>query len=475
MVSANKAFIKMLGYKTFSELNKNFSFESLIDPERRNKFLSTLIKSGNVEKFELRVMRKDGSFIWVSTSISVSLNKDKNVSYYDGICEDITERRQARNDLQRMQKLNSIGTLAGGIAHDFNNILTGLFGNIELAKIKLSKDHESYRFIENAVKAFEDATYLTKQFLTFAKGGDPVIKAVNLQQIVEFTIEFNLSGSKIKPCYELPENLWHVKADKGQISQVIGNLVINAKQSMPDGGKIYISAENINEMNIKKIGIVSGKYVKLTIKDEGSGILEEHIDRIYDPYFSTKQFGNGLGLSIVFSIITKHGGYISVNSIPETGTTFTIWLPADNITEDRDNIDLTDSKVITSTGYILIMDDDEMVCDMSSQMIKLFGYRVETAASGEDAIKMYKSALQNNDPFDVVIMDLTIPGGMGGKDAVKPLLEINPAAKVIVSSGYSTDPVLTNYTDYGFKSRLIKPFKMKELKREIGRLINFHN
>ncbi|MCK5232317.1 MAG: response regulator, partial [Desulfobulbaceae bacterium] len=383
------------------------------------------------------------------------------------------EQLKTEEELLKSKKLESIGVLAGGIAHDFNNILAGLFGNIELAKIKLSLNHKAYPHIETANHALERATRLTKQLLTFAQGGDPILEAVNLQEVVQTSIRFNLSGSNIKPHFNLPDDLWNVKADKGQISEVIANLIINARQAMPDGGSLYIGAENIKDLKESTARHLSGDFVKLNIRDEGVGISAKHIDRIFDPYFSTKQTGNGLGLATVHSIIAQHNGHISVASKPDIGTTFTIFLPAEKSSHkpaSTTHPDLTE-KPTSISGHILIMDDEEMIRNVSAGMLKLCGYTVDFAVDGKEAIEKYISADKGGHPFDIVIMDLTIPGSMGGQEAIKRLLAVAPKARVIVSSGYSTDPVMANYSDYGFKGRLAKPFQIEALKAEIFRVI----
>ena len=388
------------------------------------------------------------------------------------VFQDVTEQLKTEEELFKFKKLESVGVLAGGIAHDFNNILTGLFGNIELAKMKLSRDHEAYSHIETANQALERAIHLTKQLLTFAKGGDPILEAVNLQQVVQTSISFNLSGSNIKAHLNLPDNLWQGKADKGQISQVIANLTINAKQAMPDGGCLYIDAENIKDLKENTALNLSGDFVKLSMRDEGIGISAKHIEKIFDPYFSTKQSGSGLGLAIIHSIITQHNGHIRVVSKPEIGTTFTIYLPAEKSSHKpaATTLDLTEKPTSTS-GHILVMDDEEIVRDVSAAMLKLCGYTVDFAVDGKEAIEKYISAAKTGCPFDIVIMDLTIPGGIGGQEALKKLLAVAPRAKVIVSSGYSTDPVIANYSEYGFKGRLVKPFQMKTLKTEICKVM----
>ncbi len=385
------------------------------------------------------------------------------------VFRDVTEKHKTERELLKTKKLESIGVLAGGIAHDFNNILTGIFGNIELAKLKIPEEHPAYTFLDTAYRALEKATHLTKQLLTFAKGGDPILEAVNLKSVVQSTVDFNLSGSNVKAEFNLSDNLWQVKADKGQMSQVIANLIINAKEAMPEGGSLYIKAENVEN----PLPALKGCFVKLTIKDSGIGIPKEFLEKIFDPYFSTKQTGSGLGLSTVHSIVVKHNGYISVDSTIGAGTTFIIYIPTEkhSCKNPFSTSKRHDKSTDSVSAQILIMDDEVMVRDVTEAMLGSCGYKVDFAADGKDAIEKYTSAAESGQPFDIVIMDLTIPGGVGGEEAIKKLLLINPDAKVIVASGYSTDSIMANYSNYGFKGRIVKPFQLNELVNEIARVM----
>lgn len=385
------------------------------------------------------------------------------------VFRDVTEQLKTEAELLEAKKLESVGVLAGGIAHDFNNILTGLFGNLELAQLKLPPDHESYEHIETAGEALQRATDLTKQLLTFAKGGDPILEAVDLRQAVEATVAFNLSGSNVKAHQDLPDGLWQVKADRGQISQVIANLTINAKQAMPDGGSVYIEARNLDTSESANWQL-SGEHVMLSLRDDGVGISPQLLERIFDPYYTTKQAGSGLGLAVVYSIVTKHRGHISVDSVPGEGSTFTVLLQAERSARQPSEESASDATREPDSGRILVMDDEEIVRYTSAIMLESFGYTVDDADNGEEALEKYVAANEEGNPYDVVIMDLTIPGGMGGKEAVLRLKAIDSKAKVIVSSGYSTDPVMANYGDYGFSGRIVKPFRIEDLQNEVRRV-----
>ncbi|MCD6380547.1 PocR ligand-binding domain-containing protein [bacterium] len=378
--------------------------------------------------------------------------------------KDITERKWAAEELQKREKLESIGILAGGIAHDFNNILMGLYGNISIAREELSKDHPAFNFLEEAETSLNRATGLTKQLLTFAKGGLPVKESVSIGELVEEIVRFDLSGSNVMPVFEWVENLWMAEVDRGQMQQVFSNIVINANQAMPDGGHLYVTLDNVDISENEMPNFSQGKYVKVILRDEGIGIDEKYIDRICDPYFSTKQEGSGLGLATVYSIINKHGGHISVTSEFGKGTTFTLYLP---VTESQQMPKTRKPESEHSTTgespRILVMDDEEIICDVTTRMLEKSGYLVETIREGKQAIEMYKQSMEAGKPFDVVIMDITIPGGMGGKEAIKKILEIDPEARCIVSSGYTNDPLMSNYAEFGFKGVAAKPYTKSKL------------
>lgn len=380
------------------------------------------------------------------------------------------EKTVIENEVLNFKKLESIGILAGGIAHDFNNILTGVFGHLELAKGHLELGDPAYNHIEIAHHAIDDAKNLTKQLLTFSEGGNPHLELINIKTIITDSIKLSLSGSNVKAILKFSENLWTVSADKGQFSQVITNIIINANQAMTLGGDLVIKAENVEETEKGKLQ----PFVKISIVDEGQGISIQDLGKIFDPYFSTKKEGSGLGLATAQSIITKHSGFMHVESEINVGTTLYIYLPANKscFPSKEENIPTRVTTPDASIGHILVMDDNEMILNLSSEIIEVLGYTVETATDGKEALEKYARSQSSAKPFDIVIMDLTVPGGMGGKDAVKQLLELDPQAKVIVSSGYSNDPIMANYLEYGFQSRLLKPFKMNELEESLAKLLN---
>lgn len=458
----------------YSDVSSNWTYEMFLEhvlPEDRamvDHQLQHAIQTHGDCKFECRIRRvtKDERWIWATGRYQ--FDSDGAARHMVGIVQDITERKRVEAELLKMQKLSSVGTLAGGIAHDFNNILMGLFGNISLAKTEIPKDHSGFKPLEDAEKSMFRAIRLTKQLLTFAKGGEPVKEDVNLGTLVEEVAQFDLSGSNVMLAHKQPPDLWLANIDKGQIQQVITNLALNAREAMPSGGHLYITFENAEIDNDTSRSLHPGKYVKLSFKDEGSGIDPKIIDRIFDPYFTTKHTGSGLGLAAAYSIITKHGGHIGVESELGKGTTFTLYLPASKSQTLPRDVPFTAKPVSTfPAAKILVMDDEEFICMVVPRWLTRKGCAVETASDGRQAVEMYKRALETGTPFDLLILDLTIPGGIGGQEVLKELLAIDPAVKAIVSSGYAESSVMSNFGFYGFKGVLAKPYTENQLQAVI--------
>ena len=421
------------------------------------------------------LISRDENRYQIADSAAPIKDKNGNITGVVLVFQDVTDQLRMQEEIQKMDKLQSVGTLAGGIAHDFNNIMTGMFGNISIVKTQLGKAHPEYRFLEKAESSMHRAVGLTKQLLTFAKGGKPVLEKKAVSELIEEMVKFNLSGSNVKPFFDVPDNLWIAEIDKGQIEQVFSNLTINACQAMPDGGNLYISLENIELAETETAALKQGQYIQIKVRDEGCGIDNAFLNRVFDPYFTTKGTGNGLGLAVSYSIIKKHGGYISAASESGKGACFTVLLPAcmgkkpKGSEKNGGNLPAgqeAEKNCIEKahTAKILIMDDDETIQMVVSAMLAAIGFASESAADGEHALKMYRKSLDNGDPFDVIIMDLTIPGGMGGKEAIKKVLLMDPKARVIVSSGYADDPVMANYAEYGFKGIITKPYTIGNLK-----------
>jgi nitrogen-specific signal transduction histidine kinase/CheY-like chemotaxis protein len=380
------------------------------------------------------------------------------------VFRDTSIERQREEELLKASKLESIGILAGGIAHDFNNILTAISGNLSLARRFIEPQNKAYLRLNETEVAILRAKDLTQQLLTFARGGAPIKRTSSITPLLEETVNFALSGSNIQSAIQSQADLWLAEIDEGQISQVIHNLVLNARQAMPLGGKLEIAAQNIyvdSRAVIQGIQLRAGKYIKITVQDEGVGIAEEYLTKIFDPYFTTKQRGSGLGLATAYSIIKKHDGYIFVESALRTGATFSIYLPASDKSLAPKTV--ASEPVLLGRGKILVMDDEEPLRNMIDDMLTYLGYEFAGAASGEEAIELYRQAMQSNVPFDAVLMDLTVPGKMGGEEAVKKILALDPQAKCVVSSGYSTAPVMAEYKKYGFVAVIAKPFQITDL------------
>ena len=418
------------------------------------------LKDGEVHEAvtESRAGDEVRSFRAVSFPIK---DKQGNVVAAIEMVEDITEKLKMEEEHARTDKLESIGTLAGGIAHDFNNLLAGFMGNISMAKMDIDPESTAYNALERAEAASVRAKRLTLQLLTFAKGGAPAKELTSIRELVEDTASFALSGSNIKCDFQIPDDIREVTVDKGQIGQVIQNLVQNAAQAMTDGGSIMISVENLLAESGGPVPLDEGKYVKISVKDQGSGIAKEHLQKIFEPYFTTKDDGSGLGLPAVYSIVKNHAGHVDVDSEVGAGTTFNVYLPA---TEKEVSPEpAAEGKIISGKGRVLVMDDEEMIRTMLEDMLEIIGYEVECTSDGAEAIELFKSEKDSDQPFDVLIMDLTIPGGMGGKDAMAKIREIDSQVKSIVSSGYSSDPVVANFREYGFTGCLSKPYNTSQL------------
>ncbi|MCK5126147.1 MAG: PAS domain S-box protein [candidate division Zixibacteria bacterium] len=417
-------------------------------------------KDGNVHEsiLKIQVKEEEKSFRIVTSPIR---NQAGAISYVIELVEDITDKLRAEEDLAKADKLESIGVLAGGIAHDFNNILTAILGNISLARIELKEGSDVSDLLKEVELATVRAKDLTQQLLTFSKGGTPVKKAISIIEIIKDSANFALHGSNVKLDYNFPNDLFSVEVDEGQISQVISNLVINADQAMPEGGVITIECTNDSINEDSDIPIKPGDYVCIRIKDEGTGIPESHINKIFDPFFTTKQSGSGLGLATTYSIVRSHFGHIMVESEANVGTVFSLYLPATKLIVTKTDNDY--SSIPMGFGSVLIVDDEDAVLRMARIVLKKLGYSPLTAHDGREAIDIYKKSIEYGEPVDIVIMDLTIPGGMGGKEAIIELKKIDPDVTAIVSSGYSNDPLMANYKSFGFVASVAKPYKAGDL------------
>jgi two-component system cell cycle sensor histidine kinase/response regulator CckA len=461
---------RVLGYEP-EELIGLSAFDYIHPSDRaatREVFTTAVKEPGRHDSIELRFRHKDGSWRSFETVGKSLLTDDGGVTVIVN-SRDITDRKRMEEDLIRAQKLESLGILAGGIAHDFNNLLVSILGNISLALLDAVPASETHRQLQTAEKASLRAQSLTQQLLTFSRGGDPVKKVIDIGPVIREATELSLRGARVTCAIDLPEDLWPIEADAGQIAQVVNNLVINADQAMPAGGTITVRVEKIDSARSEIPMLKPGRYIRLSVHDSGIGIPEEYLGKVFDPYYTTKQKGSGLGLAVTYSIIRRHDGHITVESTPGTGTTFTVYLPAG--TAACAEVQAGEKRITEGRGMILVMDDELDVRETLGKMLRRLGYMVEFVEDGAKAVERYRESIQNKRPFDAVIMDLTVPGGMGGRDALARLRDIDPGVRAIVSSGYSNDPILADYAKYGFAGAVAKPFLLKELSVSIAAVL----
>ena len=460
------------------------SLNETLTPESAQKARVALMKELTLQQYEghdyieSRILElehrcKNGSTVWAEVRANLLRDKDGVVIGLVGISRDVTERkkmeeenRQLESQLLRSQKIEAVGTLAGGIAHDFNNFLTSVLGNIALAKQSKLSEESRTEFLTKAQQVIMRAKELTHQLLTFAKGGEPIKQLVSLDIVIKECASFSLSGSAVACEYIFPPGLWPTEVDSGQISQVIHNLVMNAIEAMPNGGSMTIQAENIllPSPTLKRaLPLSPGPYLKVSLHDEGCGIPEDQIPKIFDPYHTTKAEGHGLGLASAYSIMKKHGGLITVDSKLGVGTEFTLIFPA---APDAEVLSASTAEPIKQgSGKVLVMDDDEHIRLVAKELLSSCGYEAQLAKDGLEALFLYKQAMKSACPFSVVILDLTVPGSIGGQETLRRLRQIDSRVKAIVSSGYSNDPVMANYEIHGFQGVVLKPYSIEELSK----------
>jgi two-component system cell cycle sensor histidine kinase/response regulator CckA len=418
---------------------------------------------------EYRIKNKDGEVLWIQERGQIFCNPAGEIDYISGVFFNISDLKKFEEERLMFSKLESLGLLAGGIAHDFNNILTAILGNISLAKLDRASPGHGLERLTEAERACFQAQALARQLLTFAKGGSPVKTSISVAELITESAHFAARGSQVRCEFVFPDDLWAVEADPGQTSQVFQNLIINAIQAMPSGGTIKIQGANLVLGPQSNLPLNPGKYVKISIQDQGLGIPANHLAKIFDPYFTTKQKGSGLGLATAFSIIKKHSAHITVESQLGQGTTFHIYFPA----FDQKLIPPTpeEADLLAGSGNILVMDDEEMVLQVLDNMLKTPGYEVTMARDGGQALEMFTQAHTSGQSFAAVILDLTVPGGMGGQETLEKLRLIDPQVKAIVSSGYSDDPVIADFAKFGFSGVIVKPYSILELSHLLHKVI----
>lgn len=469
----NVNFTERFGY-TLDEIPTDAQWFLLAypDPSYRepliNAWQSALRKAREsgaaIKPFEVRIQCKNGDLC------QAIANTQLLGSRIVIIFTDITERERLRHELVKMQKLESIGLLAGGMAHDFNNILTGITANLSFAQVLLDAQHPAVRPLRAAEQAAGRAAELTGQLLTFARGGEPVREVMALAGMISRALHL-LHGTQVQAELAIAEDLRCVEADSGQLTQVLTNLIVNAIQAMPDGGQLRLSADNLPTGTVHP-ALPAGNYVRIQLHDNGPGMTPQVLERIFEPYFTTKADNSGLGLATAYSIISRHGGSLIAESTPGQGSLFTILLPATDAVAPAEQATATTAPAAVSwPPRILVMDDEAAIRDIAAAMLGYLGCEVETCDDGAEAVRRYRLARVDDRPFAAVLMDLTIPGGMGGREAAQQILSTDPQASLIVSSGYSHDPVLADYTLHGFQGVLPKPYKVADLQQVLASVL----
>jgi len=430
-------------------------------------------------KLGLPLERADGELLKVTAETRCILDDEGKHHGCVTVLRDITEQKKKEDELFKAEKLNSISLLAGGIAHDFNNMLTAILGNISMVRIELDEGHKHSTKLVAAETAALQAKSLTQQLLTFSKGGAPVLEVTTVSEMVEECAQFILRGSNVRCGVEKEADLWAVDADKGQISQVVNNLIINADQAMPEGGTIKIHVRNLRVRHAEVPALNSGQYVCIEVRDEGTGISSENLKKIFDPYFTTKKEGNGLGLASSYSIIHTHKGTITADSSVGHGSIFRVYLPRSTQPAEvkakqahATEKELTKETIHRGKGRILVMDDMEAMMMVAGEILTVLGYDVEYSTNGNEAIDAYKKAKEAGKPFDACVFDLTVPGGMGGEEAANILIEYDPDLVAIASSGYTTSNVMSDYKKSAFKTVVPKPYRIKEMSDALHHVLN---
>lgn len=418
---------------------------------------------------ETLLLTADAGALPIAVSASPMCTEDGELLGAVLVCRDMSEQRQMEEDLLRARKIESVGILAGGLAHDFNNLLTGILGNVSLAKLWAKGDANVVVRLTEAEKACERATALTHQLLTFAKGGAPVRHTVALGEAIQESARFVLRGANVRGALQIPADLWPVNADAGQINQVIHNVILNAVQAMPEGGTVQVQAHNVVIGVDEALPLRAGRYLKIIVQDHGFGIPREILPNIFDPYVTTKIASSGLGLTTAYHIVAKHEGHIDITSEVAQGTTVAIYLPASQQTLVP--VSASPATALQGSGRILVMDDEEMICDLLHELLSSLGYQAECVRDGTEAVAVYQRAQVTGQPFAAVILDHTIPGGMGGRETITRLRVLNPQIKAILSSGYANDPMMADYTHYGFSGVVAKPYTVAKLQEALYHML----
>lgn len=472
IISANPAMVSMFRASGRSDLDTITVDELYADPAGRKALMKKLGDDREVQGFEAELRRLDGSTFLGSISARKVRGREGRPDSIEGIIMDITDQKRMEEELLNIEHLESIGTLAGGIAHDFNNLLMAIQGSVFLAREEKDPSR-SRKHLRDTEASIDEATTLTRQLLTFARGGVPVKQSLKVETCVREAVRFSLRGSEAEAVFDFQDELDRIDADREQIVQVLQNMALNSVQAMSGGGRLTVGCSNVHLDRDNRSGLNPGDYVRLSLKDDGEGIPGGDLKKIFNPYFTTKPDGTGLGLSTSYSIVKRHGGAIRVFSKEGVGTEFVIYLPSTHGGEKKETEKLGrdgEDRTVES-ARVLIMDDDPRVRQVLGSMLAALGHSVTESEDGREAVELYQRGMASGRPFDAVIMDLTVPGGMGGEAAIEELRKIDPDVKAIVSSGYANNPVLSSYGDYGFYGSLVKPYSLSQLRNELDSVL----
>ena len=469
LIDVNDKFCELSGFSREEALGRTSVELGLMYDDVRAGIGRELLTNQHLPDRELTITIKDGrqlQCLWGGEIVQID-GRPRLLT----IVQDITETVRMREELAKTQKLESLGLLAGGLAHDFNNVLTGVLGNLSFARMLVGENHNAAQCLIECEKAAVRASELTRQLLTFSRGGAPTRKVVDTRRLIDEAVSFALRGSNVKAVLDLPPDLHFLNADEGQISQVFANLLINAKQAMPSGGTVTIRAANETVDGRGNVALASGSYVRIDVADTGPGIAPDVRTKIFDPYFTTKPGGTGLGLSSVYSIVRRHAGCVEVESEIGVGTMFSLRLPA-AVETDAAPSDATEAALPhDGQGRILVMDDEILIRDLASRVLEALGYEAVACADGEAAVHLFREAQEQGAAFRAVLLDLTVPGGMGGKDAAALIRAMDTGVILIVSTGYSNDPIVADCQAYGFAGAVAKPYSVETLAEELTRLL----
>ena len=461
---------KLHGYKAEEVIGKTIQemhIKEKVAPERLEHGVEKVRRHGEYRYSIVKETKEGPRYFDVKITGIYDINGE--LVGYANFARDVTEQKELESEILRTQKLESLGVLAGGLAHDFNNFLMGINLKVSTARLKAGQNKELRNLLQSAEDAVMRAKGITQQLLTFTRGGEPITNKMELVPLLKEAVKFALHGTSVKPHFNLPKGLRPVEIDPDQINQVINNLVINAVHAMPKGGEVTTSVANVVVDEKQPRGpLKPGHYVEVSIQDTGVGIPPNILDSIFDPYFSTREEGSGLGLFSCYNILDKHEGWITVESVVDQGSTFTFYLPAQ--VDVIDDITIAE-EIISGRGYLLVVDDEKDIRTGMAGLLESLDYEVDTAPDGKTALETYHRQWETDHPFDLVILDLTLPGGMSGVDIFHRLREINPEVKAVVSSGYATNPIIARYADFGFKGVVIKPFSAEELSMVLSRVL----